>query len=138
MPGIISPRGTYCRSRSPRWSTAALSWSAMPYSICSSMADGGKSYFSSKARAWAMERTLCVPSASFTPPWAGRRAAHLLGVDDLVVPVGALDQTDRDLPARAAGPVGKLLRVGLALAQIGLEGQPGREGETLARAAEQI
>ena len=68
MPGIISPTGTYSRTRRPMEMAAALSWSPMPWSICSSMAVRGRPHFSSVASAAAIERALCEPSASFTPP----------------------------------------------------------------------
>ena len=68
MPGIISPTGTYSRTRRPMVMAAALSGSPMPWSICSSIADFGSPCFSSVASAAAMERALCEPSASFTPP----------------------------------------------------------------------
>ena len=68
MPGIISPTGTYSRTRRPIAIAAALSWSPMPCSIWSSIADFGSPHFSSVASADAIERALCEPSASFTPP----------------------------------------------------------------------
>jgi len=68
MPGIISPTGTYSRTRMPMAIAAAFRASPMPKSICSSIADFGSPQRSSVASAAAIERALCEPRASFTPP----------------------------------------------------------------------
>ena len=68
IPGIISPTGTYSRTRRPMAMAAALSGSPMPCSICNSIAVFGMPHFSSVASAAAIDRALCDPSANFTPP----------------------------------------------------------------------
>ncbi len=80
MPGIISPSGAYSRSRSPRPVRTGFSASAMPKSIWNSTADGGRPYFCTSAKARAMERTLCEPTANFTPPSPARRGAAAMNI----------------------------------------------------------
>ena len=73
MPGIISPTGTYSRMRRPISAAACLSWSAMPCSIWSSIDSRGRPMSSAAAYAAAIERALCDPRASLTPPSPGSR-----------------------------------------------------------------
>ncbi len=58
MPGIISPTGTYSRTRSPRSTAADLISSAMPYRHCSSIAASGRSRRLDIASPVAIERRL--------------------------------------------------------------------------------
>ena len=112
-----------------------------------------------------MERTLCEPTASFTPPASGLRGiwerniaairskqasvsclrlqtgpgpTHHLGADDLVVPVSALDQPDGYLSTRTFRPVDQSFGVGGAAAEAGLHRQAGWEGKSLAASFEQL
>ncbi len=63
-------------------------------------------------------------------------AVHV-GVDDLLVPVGALHQPDGYLPSDPSGPVDDSSGVGLAAAQVGLHRKAGLEVVLLAASLEQ-
>ena len=54
-----------------------------------------------------------------------QRPALLSGEHRLVVPVGALDQADRDRRAAAAGPVDERAQVAFGVAQVGLDDDAG-------------
>ena len=62
--------------------------------------------------------------------------AHLLGMDQFVVPVGALDQPHTHLTAAAAGPVNQPRGVFRPAAQIGLHGHTGGKIDGFATALE--
>ena len=64
--------------------------------------------------------------------------AHLLGVDDLVVPVRALDQTHRDLASRALRPFDDSPGIVVTGTQIGLHGETGREIDAFAASHEEF
>ena len=117
----------------------------MPWSIWTSYPSSGTPNASAAAIAWARLRTLWLPRAGRSrslvlhqepgTPLVARVGLPLLeedrdgpaelpGVQDLVIPVGPLDQPDRDRRPALAGPVGEGSQVRLGLGQVGLADDP--------------
>ena len=113
----------------------------MPYSVCSSYAELGKSAASAAAIAWARLRTLWLPKAGRNCSWCAIKyraqrsnEASLCHFSrntgsgqpeppcgrDFVVPVGSLDQPDRDRRTAALDPVAEHAQLVFGVAVIGL------------------
>ena len=164
MPGIISPTGPYSRIRMPYWLSACAELIAHAGQLLGLVGRLRQAVFLQQrqhvgdradivraggqrdaalaflARNGADQHLGHLLEVGVGVPFFGPdrvRPAHPLGVDRLVVPVGALDQPDGHLAAGAAGPVDDALGVVGAAAQVRLQGQAGGEIDRLAAPLEQ-